>query len=287
MSSSNPRGAVVVSPHDIWKKLEAYLLRLPVLTRIVMLLIAAFHFAATFGLPMAEYFALSPGKMDLGQMHRLNTYPLVHLGLLHAIFNLLALTPLLERFERECGTLKTLLLILGPLVTFPGFLYLGIEMFLLNGNTTVAGASALVFTLMAIESVKTYGFQPYYIIAGYEFPSYFTPVFWMVLMAFLMPGSSLLGHFCGLVIGYAYACRYLRLLEPSEWLMGKVEQKLSFIFSRVPHYVALDRRAELGYWEFMPMAGSFRSARGAVPTAAAAQSDMEDGFAGPGIRLGS
>lgn len=67
MSSSNPRGAVVVSPHDIWKKLEAYLLRLPVLTRIVMLLIAAFHFAATFGLPMAEYFALSPGKMDLGQ----------------------------------------------------------------------------------------------------------------------------------------------------------------------------------------------------------------------------
>lgn len=76
-------------------------------------------------------------------------------------------------------------------------------MFLLNGTTTVAGASALVFTLMAIEAVKTYGFQPYYIIAGYEFPSYFTPVFWMVLMAFLMPGSSLLGHFCGLVIGYA------------------------------------------------------------------------------------
>lgn len=69
--------------------------------------------------------------------------------------------------------------------------------------------------------------------------------------------------------------------------MGKVEQKLSFIFSRVPHYVALDSRVVLGYWEFMPMAGSFRSARGAVPTPAAAQNDMEEGFAGPGIRLGS
>lgn len=46
-------------------------------------------------------------------MHRLNTYPLVHVGLLHALLNLLALTPLLERFEREVGTLKTLLLVLG------------------------------------------------------------------------------------------------------------------------------------------------------------------------------
>lgn len=46
-------------------------------------------------------------------VHRLNTYPLVHVGLLHALLNLLALTPLLERFEREVGTLKTLLLVLG------------------------------------------------------------------------------------------------------------------------------------------------------------------------------
>lgn len=285
--SLNPRGSVQVSPHALWKKLEDYLMRLPVLTRIVMLLIAVFHFAAVFGLPMAEYFALDPSKMDLGQMHRLNTYPLVHLGLLHAVLNLIALTPLLERFERECGTLKTLLLVLGPLVTFPGFLYLGIEMFLLNGRTVVAGASALVFTFMAIESIKTFAFQPYYLIAGHEIPSYFTPIFWMVVTAFLMPGTSLLGHFSGLVIGYAYACRYLRLLEPSEWLMTKIEQKLSFIFSRVPFYVGLDRRVELSYLEFMPMAGSVRSSRGAVPTAAAVQSDMEDGFAGPGIRLGS
>lgn len=46
-------------------------------------------------------------------MHRLNTYPLIHIGLIHTIMNLVALTPLLERFEREIGTFKTLLLILG------------------------------------------------------------------------------------------------------------------------------------------------------------------------------
>ena len=37
--------------------------------------------------------------------YRLNTYPLVHAGLLHAVLNVLALTPLLARFETDSGSL--------------------------------------------------------------------------------------------------------------------------------------------------------------------------------------
>lgn len=40
-------------------------------------------------------------------MYRLNTYPLVHQNFLHALFNVVALVPLLERFEAEHGTLLT------------------------------------------------------------------------------------------------------------------------------------------------------------------------------------
>ena len=40
-------------------------------------------------------------------VHRINTYPLIHAGFFHALFNILALTPLLERFEAEHGTLLT------------------------------------------------------------------------------------------------------------------------------------------------------------------------------------
>ena len=40
-------------------------------------------------------------------VHRINTYPLIHIGFFHAFFNVLALTPLLERFEAEHGTLLT------------------------------------------------------------------------------------------------------------------------------------------------------------------------------------
>lgn len=76
-------------------------------------------------------------------------------------------------------------------------------MFILKGNTVVAGASALVFTLMAAEAIKTYAFHPYYNIAGWEVPSWTTPIFWVIVAAFIVPASSLIGHFCGLVIGYA------------------------------------------------------------------------------------
>jgi membrane associated rhomboid family serine protease len=53
-------------------------------------------------------------------VHRLNTYPFLHTGLLHLVMNLLAITSLLERFEAEYGTLITLLLFTGrTLPTLP------------------------------------------------------------------------------------------------------------------------------------------------------------------------
>jgi len=46
-------------------------------------------------------------------VHRLNLFPLLHLNFFHMIFNLVAVAPLLERFESEYGTLVTLVLFTG------------------------------------------------------------------------------------------------------------------------------------------------------------------------------
>ena len=54
-------------------------------------------------------------------MYRLNTYPLIHLGFIHAFLNTLALAPLLERFESDHGTLLTAAMFFGrkePLTIF-------------------------------------------------------------------------------------------------------------------------------------------------------------------------
>jgi GPI-anchor transamidase subunit GAA1 len=50
-------------------------------------------------------------------VYRLNTYPIVHAGFLHMFFNVIALTPLLERFEAEHGTLNTLAMFAGRKLT--------------------------------------------------------------------------------------------------------------------------------------------------------------------------
>ena len=46
-------------------------------------------------------------------VYRLNTYPVIHRGFIHALFNILAFVPLLERFEAEHGTLTSLALFAG------------------------------------------------------------------------------------------------------------------------------------------------------------------------------
>lgn len=46
-------------------------------------------------------------------VYRTNTYTFIHINLLHMLMNVLALTPLLERFESEYGTLTSLALFFG------------------------------------------------------------------------------------------------------------------------------------------------------------------------------
>lgn len=51
--------------------------------------------------------------MTIFTVYRLNTYPFIHTGFFHTLFNALALTPLLERFEAEHGTLTAVALFIG------------------------------------------------------------------------------------------------------------------------------------------------------------------------------
>ena len=46
-------------------------------------------------------------------VYRLNTFPFVNGGFLHAFFNVAAFLPLMGRFESEHGTLVTLAMFLG------------------------------------------------------------------------------------------------------------------------------------------------------------------------------
>ncbi|KAH7322974.1 rhomboid family protein [Stachybotrys elegans] len=221
---------------------RSYLIRLPLFTRAIVLVIVFFWALSLQSVWDVRYWgALIPDQISFTSAYRLSTYPLIHQNVIHAILNILALTPLMERFESEYGTLTTLALFFGPLTTVPSFLYLFIEAVILRGNTPVLGASLWVFVLLGMESIRTYRSNPYLVIGTYHIPTWTTPLLMVLGVAALIPGTSLLGHLCAVGFGYFCGLGYLKYLAPPEWALRWIESRLNLL-AILPHYVSVDQK---------------------------------------------
>jgi glycosylphosphatidylinositol transamidase len=73
-------------------------------------------------------------------VYRTNTYPLLHINVFHLVINFLGLVPLLERFEKEHGSLASVALFFGPLSTVPALMYVAVQRGLLAANTPILGS---------------------------------------------------------------------------------------------------------------------------------------------------
>lgn len=123
-------------------------------------------------------------------------------------------------FRRACFRSERRWLTREPaLSTIPALLYTFIERGLLHMNTTILGAryvhgcldykastdyrnSIWVFTLIAMEAVKTYKSNPYFMLGTTQIPTWITPIVMVLFVSFLIPNTSFLGHVCGLAFGY-------------------------------------------------------------------------------------
>jgi hypothetical protein len=136
---SLPLPTALINP----SRIRSYILRLPLFTRGVIIAVLVFFVLELQTVwSVIEWGSLKPSQIGIftGGMYRLNTFVFVHLGFWHMFFNLLVLVPLMERFEREFGTLTTLALFMGPLAQIPAGIYLVIESQVLRGDTAVVGA---------------------------------------------------------------------------------------------------------------------------------------------------
>ncbi|KAK3313927.1 hypothetical protein B0H66DRAFT_567403 [Apodospora peruviana] len=256
---------------------RAYVFRLPLFTRAVVAIIVATWLLSLQQLwDVRAWGALVPDKTGMATLYRTNTFPFIHLNIFHAILNILALTPLLERFESEHGTLTSLALFFGPFATVPALLYVGLERFVYGGNTVVMGASVWVFLLLGVEAIHTYRTNPHFRISSYDIPTWTTPMIVMLCVAALVPGSSFLGHLCGLVVGYAFGLGYIKFLAPPEKILRYIEGKLNLL-GRLPHYVSVDQKT-YGRFGILPSSGNSGSSS-AGPAVAM-------GMVGSGQRLG-
>lgn len=255
-------------------RMRSYVFRLPLFTR-AMILVIVLLWIASYVVDVQQWGALIPKEIGISTLYRTNTFPLVHAGFFHAFMNLLALTPLLERFEAEYGTLTTLALFLGPLSTIPALLYTFIERGILGMNTAVLGASIWVFTLIAMEAVKTYKSNPYFMLGTTQIPTWITPFVMVLFVSFLIPNTSFLGHVCGLLFGYGWELGYLKFLAPPDWALRWIEGKLNLL-GRLPHYVSVDQKT-YGRYGVLPTTN---------PTLAPSGDGIALGYIGSSQRLG-
>ncbi|KAF2433852.1 putative rhomboid family protein [Tothia fuscella] len=235
------------------QRLRSYVLRLPLCTRLLLLVVVAFWVAGISN-GFQHWAQLIPKEVLGGGMHRINTYPFLHVGFIHMISNVIALTPLLERFESEHGTLTTLILFTGPFSTFPAALYLLLQLFLFRLNTPIEGASIWIILLLSATLLHSSKSQPYYTLPDpasflprtYRLPTASIPLILIILTSILsnlhiLPPTSLLGHLCGAVVGYAWGLGWIRFLAPPEKVLRWVEGKLNLL-GRIPHYVSVDQK---------------------------------------------
>ncbi|KAF3907156.1 hypothetical protein ABW21_db0206398 [Orbilia brochopaga] len=226
--------------------------RLPVLTRVVLGVCVAVYVVGRVA-DIDGILVLDSAAFGISQLHRLNTYPFVHFNFLQLLVNLLAVTYPLSRFEKENGTLHTLLMVVGPFSTFPAIAYTVVDKLLLGGTGTYGGLSIFIVMFAAMDATRMHKQKPYYWVAGYRIPSW-APVVgvWLLLEIFVLGGVGWLIHIFSMAVGSAYAAGYLKLLEPPEKILKFVEEKLLTIFARIPHYVSLEARDSAGYTLVLP-----------------------------------
>jgi glycosylphosphatidylinositol transamidase len=126
--------------------------------------------------------------------------------------------------------------------------------------------SIWVFLLLAAESIRANKTVPYFVIRGQPtIPTWTVPIAALLLALVVTPGSSMLGHACGLVVGYAcmqplffvfprpqsktdtdkcpypVGLGYLKFLVPPDGVLRFIETKLRLrLWSS--YYVSVDQK---------------------------------------------
>lgn len=108
-----------------------------------------------------------------------------------------------------------------------------------------------------MESIRTYKANPHFVIGTVHIPTWTTPLIMCLVVAALVPRTSLLGHLCGVGIGYVgksplhakldlmltdliAGFGYVKFLAPPEWALRWIEKRLNLL-KILPHYVSIDK----------------------------------------------
>ncbi|CDR44024.1 CYFA0S13e01794g1_1 [Cyberlindnera fabianii] len=189
-------------------------------------------YIANFVVDINAHISLSPSSLFNLDLNRLSFYQVGHLGLLHLLFNIFGLLPMICRFERTHGTVYTGVM-LNLFAVFAAIPYCTIGYFLTSAS--VLGSSGWFFSFLAYFAYEESKVKPtIQLTPTHTFPTLFIPFVTLLVIGILMPGSSLLGHLFGLLVGYAYSFGYMNKLVPPSWIIEKIEEKADGLIQLIP-----------------------------------------------------
>lgn len=169
-----------------------------------------------------------------------------HLSFLHLFFNVLSIVTVLSNFEKRNGTVYSGV-ILNLLTVSTGLVY-SIVGFLFYPEMKVLGASALVFSFLGWFAYHESLINATYIITPtITIPTIYTPIIPLILMKIIVPGSSLLGHAYGLLMGYVLALGYFKILIPKSSIIEWIEVKANKLIELIPSFVKYYREEDAKY----------------------------------------
>lgn len=163
-------------------------------------------------------------------LNALSFYIFPHLNVVHLLLNLVALFPLLSRFEKTHGTVYTGIT-LNLLAVLTALLYCAAGL-LLYPYDAVAGLLGIVFSLLTYYCYKEHVQHPvlYTLRAlGREIPipTIYFPFLNLFIVALWIPSTSFFGHLAAIGVGYLLAMEYLHKLYPPAKAVLFIEKHLA------------------------------------------------------------
>jgi membrane associated rhomboid family serine protease len=186
-----------------------------------------------FNADLIPNWAVSPVLLaENHELHRLNTYPLVHTSFLHMFFNLLMIYYPLSEFEVSHGSLHTAIVIntLGAVtgiaytITTYILTYIGLENKEIL-STYILGSSGWIFTFITVSSChKSLNHPTTKVFNVYNVPTLLVPLIYLVISELFVPSSSFLGHLISIILGILIFKNIFSLITiPPFQILDKIE----------------------------------------------------------------
>ena len=164
------------------------------------------------------------------QLYRVFTAPMLHLGLLHIGFNMMALLPMGALMERTLGSIYLLWLV-QIIMALSGVIYAAIALGagqLHPGllRQCAVGFSGVLFGLIVVETHLDRGGSGAQrsIFGLLSVPRAAYPWALLAVWTLLVPQASFLGHLSGLLVGQLHAWGLLRWAMPSAGTVHAIER---------------------------------------------------------------